>query len=65
MQKCSKFYFALQEEPYLKLKSPSQRQSLSGNDLYEGYIKDLADILFANLNAKCTNIEIKICAQKL
>ncbi|GBO18294.1 Glutamate receptor 1 [Araneus ventricosus] len=37
------------EEPYLMFKKPEDGQILEGNDLFEGYCKDLADLIADNL----------------
>lgn len=44
---------SLLEEPYLSLKQYTYGESLVGNDRFEGYCKDLADMLAAQLGIKC------------
>lgn len=47
------FYFIfllfLKEEPYLMIKNPEPGTILEGNDRYEGYCKDLADLIAKDL----------------
>nr|5ICT_A Chain A, Glutamate receptor 1 [Drosophila melanogaster] len=43
---------SLLEEPYLSLKQYTYGESLVGNDRFEGYCKDLADMLAAQLGIK-------------
>ncbi|XP_043461147.1 glutamate receptor 1 isoform X2 [Leptopilina heterotoma] len=38
------------EEPYIMLRKPEPGDNLYGNDLYEGYCKDLADFISKRLN---------------
>jgi len=44
---------SLLEEPYLSQKQYTYGEQLVGNDRYEGYCKDLADMLAAQLGIKC------------
>lgn len=41
------------EEPYIMLKKPEPGETLEGNDRYEGYCKDLADLIAKNLGITC------------
>lgn len=43
----------LLEEPYMMLKRPSIGEQLDGNDRFEGYCKDLADLLSKKLGINC------------
>ncbi|KAK8780784.1 hypothetical protein V5799_017872 [Amblyomma americanum] len=43
-----------QEEPYLMYKKPEPGQVLTGNDVFEGYCKDLADLIADNLKFNYT-----------
>lgn len=38
------------EEPYMMLKQADPKEVLEGNDRYEGYCKDLADLIAKNMN---------------
>ncbi|KAL1438313.1 hypothetical protein MTO96_048384 [Rhipicephalus appendiculatus] len=42
------------EEPYLMYKKPEPGQVLTGNDVFEGYCKDLADLIADNLKFNYT-----------
>lgn len=41
------------EEPYIMLKEPEQGNVLEGNERFEGYCKDLADIISERLGINC------------
>lgn len=41
------------EEPYIMLKRPNVGETLEGNDRFEGYCKDLADLLAKKLGINC------------
>jgi len=41
------------EEPYIMIKQPSFGEQLHGNDRFEGYCKDLADLLSKRLGLDC------------
>lgn len=41
------------EEPYIMLKKPNPGETLEGNDRFEGYCKDLADLLAKKLGINC------------
>lgn len=41
------------EEPYIMERKPEPGQILTGNDRYEGYCKDLADLLTKKLGINC------------
>lgn len=43
----------LLEEPYMMLKRPGIGEQLDGNDRFEGYCKDLADLLAKKLGINC------------
>ncbi|XP_017492005.1 PREDICTED: glutamate receptor 1-like, partial [Rhagoletis zephyria] len=47
----------LLEEPYIMLKRPSIGEQLDGNDRFEGYCKDLADLLAKKLGI---NYELRL-----
>ncbi|CAL8121822.1 unnamed protein product [Orchesella dallaii] len=40
------------EEPYLMMKKAEKEEKLTGNDQYEGFCKDLADLIAKNMNIK-------------
>lgn len=42
------------EEPYLMLRKGKPGKVLEGNELYEGYCKDLADLIAHKLGINCT-----------
>ncbi|CAB0020948.1 unnamed protein product [Nesidiocoris tenuis] len=42
-----------QEEPYIMLKKPEPGETLQGNDRFEGYCKDLADLISKELKIQC------------
>lgn len=42
------------EEPYLMLRKGKPGKVLEGNELYEGYCKDLADLITHKLGINCT-----------
>lgn len=41
---------SFKEEPYLMYKKAEQGDILEGNDVFEGYCKDLADLIAEHLN---------------
>lgn len=41
------------EEPYIMLKEPEPNKILEGNNKFEGYCKDLADIIAKRLGINC------------
>lgn len=41
------------EEPYVMIKEPEKLQVIKGNEKFEGYCKDLADILSERLGINC------------
>lgn len=41
------------EEPYVMLKHPEPGETLEGNDRFEGYCKDLADLVAKELGIVC------------
>lgn len=41
------------EEPYVMLKKPEPGETLEGNDRFEGYCKDLADLISKELGIVC------------
>lgn len=43
------------EEPYLMLRKGKPGKVLEGNELYEGYCKDLADLIAHKLGINCTS----------
>jgi hypothetical protein len=45
--------FLLQEEPYIMLRTPEPGENLTGNDRFEGYCKDLADLIAKTLGINC------------
>ncbi|XP_054275733.1 glutamate receptor 1-like [Macrosteles quadrilineatus] len=45
------------EEPYIMLRSPEKGENLTGNDRFEGYCKDLADLIAKRLGI---NYELRI-----
>lgn len=44
---------AIMEEPYLMLRRGKPGKVLEGNDLYEGFCKDLADLIAHKLGINC------------
>jgi hypothetical protein len=42
-----------QEEPYIMLRTPEPGENLTGNDRFEGYCKDLADLIAKTLGINC------------
>lgn len=42
-----------QEEPYIMLRKPEPGETLTGNDRFEGYCKDLADLIAKELEISC------------
>ncbi|KAJ8878041.1 hypothetical protein PR048_022504 [Dryococelus australis] len=45
--------FLLQEEPYIMMRTPEPKENLTGNDRFEGYCKDLADLIAHRLGINC------------
>jgi hypothetical protein len=45
--------FLLQEEPYIMMRTPEPGENLTGNDRFEGYCKDLADLISKTLGINC------------
>lgn len=45
-----------QEEPYIMLKKAEPGETLAGNDRFEGYCKDLADMIAQKLGIQCEYI---------
>jgi len=43
----------VREEPYIMEKQPAFGEKLHGNERYEGYCKDLADLLAKELGINC------------
>lgn len=43
----------VQEEPYIMQKKSDSGEILTGNDSYEGYCKDLADLIAKKLGITC------------
>lgn len=41
------------EEPYIMMKTAEPGETLEGNDRFEGYCKDLADLLAKKLGINC------------
>lgn len=41
------------EEPYIMLRQPEPGETLEGNDRFEGYCKDLADLVAKKLGINC------------
>lgn len=46
----------VQEEPYIMQKKSDSGEILTGNDSYEGYCKDLADLIAKKLGIMCKYI---------
>lgn len=46
----------VQEEPYIMQKKSDSGEILTGNDSYEGYCKDLADLIAKKLGITCKYI---------
>ena len=46
-------FYMLQEEPYIMLRTPEPGENLTGNDRFEGYCKDLADLISKTLGLNC------------
>ena len=46
----------LQEEPYMMLKKAEGGEELRGNDRFEGYCKDMMDLIAQRLGIKCNSI---------
>lgn len=49
------FFHSFQEEPYIMLRKPEPGEILTGNDRFEGYCKDLADLIARKLGINCKN----------
>lgn len=47
------YLFSQQEEPFMMLKKQEGGKILVGNDRFEGYCKDLADLVAEQLGIKC------------
>jgi hypothetical protein len=45
--------YMLQEEPYIMMRTPEPGENLTGNDRFEGYCKDLADLIAKTLGINC------------
>lgn len=45
------------EEPYLMLRTQSSMEHLVGNERFEGYCKDLAELLATRLGIKCECVQ--------
>lgn len=45
--------FIPQEEPYIMLRTPEAGEILNGNDRFEGYCKDLAELIAKKLGINC------------
>jgi len=43
------------EEPYIMMRKPEVGETLEGNDRFEGYCKDLADLVTKKLGINCKN----------
>lgn len=43
----------MQEEPYIMFRKPEPGEILAGNDRFEGYCKDLADLIAKKLGIQC------------
>ncbi len=43
----------MQTEPYLMLKKAEEGEVLEGNDQYEGYCKDLIDLIAQEVGFNC------------
>lgn len=41
------------EEPYIMMRTPEPGETLEGNDRFEGYCKDLADLISKKLGIIC------------
>ncbi|KAJ8957136.1 hypothetical protein NQ318_007352, partial [Aromia moschata] len=52
-----KYATYFQEEPYIMLRTPEPGETLSGNDRFEGYCKDLANLIAKKLSI---NYELRI-----
>lgn len=48
-----KLILLCQEEPYIMLRTPEPGENLTGNDRFEGYCKDLADLIAKKLGINC------------
>lgn len=51
------------EEPYLMLRKGKPGKVLEGNELYEGYCKDLADLIAHKLGINCTYTHTLLVSQ--
>lgn len=47
------------EEPYIMMRSADPGETLEGNDRFEGYCKDLADLIAKKLGISCKLDAIK------
>lgn len=47
------YFLMTQEEPYIMKKKSDTGEILTGNDSYEGYCKDLADLIAKKLGISC------------
>lgn len=47
------YCYLLQEEPYIMKRKAEPGETLTGNDRFEGYCKDLADLIAKRLNINC------------
>lgn len=47
------FYAILKEEPYIMYKVPENGETLTGNDKFIGFCKDLADKIAEKLGIQC------------
>lgn len=45
--------FVMQEEPYLAFKRAEKGENLTGNDMFEGFCKDMADEIAKSMNIQC------------
>lgn len=45
--------FSPQEEPYIMYRKPDIGETLHGNERFEGYCKDLADLISKKLGIHC------------
>ncbi len=44
----------LKEEPYMMMRKTEGGEELTGNDQFEGYCKDMMDLIAAKLGINCT-----------
>ena len=52
-------YAKLKEEPYMMLVKSKAGDELKGNDRFEGYCKDMMDLIAEKLDIKCKQIDCK------